>query len=327
MTKRPLSFLLLIAALVLVGLNLVMGHLTKRLPYYVRLQAIQNDPASNLLFVGNSLLDRHLDEPALIASAAAGGVSFHPLNSAIGGSEPPEQRLLFQYAVETHSGISTLVVGFYDFQLTVPDHSHVADLKGNRMVGMDHRFSYGEVVDAYNFGALDRLELSWARTLPMVANRASAWRDVELMRRSMAEIGMPAVAKNSMGRVEDFDALESGTPEAFDAKVIAFLATPESFNASFEAIFREARERKMSVVLLLMPMSPAHVNLYYKRPLWGQYLAAVESLATRRGIRIIDASDWMPVQSDFVDHLHMTQEVKAAFSERLGTELARTHAR
>jgi hypothetical protein len=60
-------------------------------------------------------------------------------------------------------------------------------------------------------------------------------------------------------------------------------------------------------------------ELYYARPPWRQYLAALEKLADRRGIRVIDASNWMPSQNDFVDHLHMTQQAAHDFSVRLGT--------
>lgn len=321
MTKRPMLLLASISALMLVGLNLGMASLSKRLPYHLKLESIRTAANPNLLFVGNSLLDHHLDEGALAASAAQGGVQFHVLNSALGATEPPEQRLLFQYAVETHPGISTLVVGFYDFQLTSPNRAHVADLKGNRMVAIDHRFPTREILAAYNFDFADRAELALDRALPMAANRASAWKQVELMRRSMAAVGMPAVATNSMGRVEDFAALEAGTPSAFDSQANAFLANPASFNSSFEAIFTEARDHGMKVVLVVMPMSPAHWESYYSRPLWPQYLGAVGKLASTRGIQVIDASRWLPLQSDFVDHLHMTQEAAHTFSERLGREL------
>ena len=240
--------------------------------------------------------------------------------------QPPEQRLLFHYAVQEHPGISTLVVGIYDFQLTAPDHSHLADLAGNRMVGIDHRFPSAEVVETYNFGARDRAELALVRALPMAANRSSAWKDVELLRRSMASIGMPAVATNSMGRVGDFAALEAGSSQIFDAQAQAFLADPEHFNTSYEAIFAQARKAKMNVAIVVMPMSPAHRAAFYARPLWGQYLQALERLSAGRDIRVIDASEWLPADGDFADHLHMTQDAAREFSLRIGCELPRAFA-
>lgn len=321
MNKHTLLPVTLAAIAMLAGLNVGMAALNHRLPYHLKLEAIRAAHEPNLLFVGNSLLDHHLDEGALADTAAERGAHFVSLNSALGASEPPEQRLLADYAFEQHPGISTLVVGFYDFQLTAGDHSHVADLKGNRMVGIDHRFSEAEVVDAYGFGAADRAELALTRAFPMAANRATAWKYVELLRRSMASFGMPKVATNSMGRVDDFAALEAGSTQLFDAQAEAFLADPERFNASYEAIFAQARRAKMDVAIVAMPMSPYHLAQFYARPLWGQYRNALEQLAAKRGIRVIDASRWLLAEGDFVDHLHLTQEAAREFSARLGKEL------
>lgn len=320
-TRHPLLPVLVTAAVMLVGLNVVIAALSYRLPYRMKLDAISKAPSPNLLFVGNSLLDHHLDENALVEAANAKGAHFVPLNAALGASEPPEQRLLFQYAEQKHPGITTLVVGFYDFQLTADKHFDADDLSGNRMVGIDHRFPTPEVVQAYSFNARNRAELALMRAVPMAANRASAWKNVELLRRSMASIGMPTVATNSMGRVDDFSTLEAGSAQIFDAQAQAFLANPRHFNASYEAIFAQARKANMRVVLMVMPMSPTHLASYYVRRPWSQYLQALNQLAATDDIQVIDASRWFPYENDFADHLHMKMEVAHAFSVRLGTEL------
>jgi len=321
MTSRPLLPVLLAAAIVLAALNLSMAGWSRRLPYRIKLEQILNAHNPNLLFIGNSLLDHRLDEDLFEQTALENGSHLVPLNAALGASEAPEQRLLFHYAVKIHPEISTLVVGFYDFQLTAPDSSRVGDLAGNRLVGIDPRFPLGEVVAAYNFGPKDRAELALLRTFPLAANRASAWKEVELLRRSMASIGMPPVAVNSMGRVDDFAALES-SPQYFDAQAGTFLADREHFNASYEAIFAQARRADMKVVILVMPMSPDHRAKFYARPLWGQYLQALDKLSAERGIRVIDASQWLLTQADFADHLHMTVDASREFSLRLGRELS-----
>src|ERR1022692_4737234 len=93
-----------------------------RLPYSRKLDAIRSAGDPNLLFVGNSLLDHHLDESEFMQAAAKFGSRFVPLNAALGATDPPEQRLLFQYAVAKHPGIRTVVVGIFDFQVTHADH-------------------------------------------------------------------------------------------------------------------------------------------------------------------------------------------------------------
>jgi hypothetical protein len=321
-TIRPLLPPLLTATLLLTALNLMIGAWSHRLPYYKKLEAIRTAQDPNLLFVGNSLLDGHLDEDALVQAARC--AHFRPLNTALGASQAPEQQLLFDYAVQNHSGVRTLVLGIFDFQLTAQEHSRLTDLIGNRMVGIDRRFPVSEVIAVYGFDRLDRLELQVMRRLPMAANRANAWKYVELLRRSMGAMGMPHAATNSMGRVDDFAALESGSVEIFDAQARTFLEHPDHFNSSYESILGRAHDAGMNVVIVAMPMSPSHCDIFYARPLWRQYRMALTALAGQRGVKVIDASNWMHSERDFDDHLHMTQEAAHDFSVRLGSELTRT---
>jgi hypothetical protein len=310
---------LLTGALMLATINLLIGAWSHRLPYFQELESVRTAQNPNLLFVGNSLLAGHLDEAALVQSAPEAG--FSPLNSALGATLPPEQQLLFDYAVRIHPDIRTVVVGIYDFQLTAPDHSRVTDLVGNRMVGFDRRFSVSEVAAVYGFGPLDKVEFEAMRMLPMAANRANVWKYVELLRRAMESMGMPHTATNSMGRVDDFAALEAGSVDAFDAQAQAFLQNPNRFNESYESIFNQAHRDGMKLVIVWMPMSPFHHRMFYSRPLWQKYQDAVDVLAGRRGIRVIDASNWMTSEDDFDDHLHMTKAAAHEFSIRLGSEL------
>jgi hypothetical protein len=264
-----------------------------------------------------------LDENAFVQAAQR--ARFRPLNAALAATQSPEQQLLFEYAVRSHSGIRTLVVGILDSQLTGEDHSRVVDLIGNRMVGVDPRFPVPEVQGAYGFTTLDCAELEALRSFPMAANRANAWKQVELLRRSMESMGMPQTAASSMGRAADFAAeIEFAQFDTLNAQAQSFVKHPDRFNTSYESIFRQARRCGMKVVIVLMPISPAHRALFYDRPLWRQYFAALVDLAHRRGFCFIDASQWMLLQQDFSDHLHMTPQTAHNFSVRLGFALARS---
>jgi hypothetical protein len=323
MTRRPLSLALLTAVILLIGLNLAIEARSHRLPVYRRLEAIRTSPDPNLLIVGNSLLEHSFDETAFVQ--AAPDAHFRPLNSALSSTSPPEQLLLFDYATSVHPGIRDLVVGVFDFQLTVPDHSRLADLAGNHSVGIDPRYPVSEVAEVYGFGKLERLEIQAARALPMIAYRSNVWMYVELLRRSMGEIGMPHSVTNSMGRADDFAALEADSVKIFDTQAKSFIDHPVNFNTSFESMFGQAQRGGIGIVIVVMPMSPYHRQRFYSRALWHQYLAAVADLARQRGIRVIDASDWMLPEQDFVDHLHMTHEAGSNFSARLGSVLAKPH--
>jgi len=322
-TKRnPLIILLLTACALLLLANLLIAAWGRHLVYARKLQTIRNASQPNLLIVGNSLFDGHLDESIFSGAARQCGVPFTPLNAALGAVQPAEQRLLFQYATDRFPAMHTLVVGMFDFQLTTDDSARPQDLTGNRMVAIDRTVPMNEVTEAYQFGPSQKLEVDFLRVTPMVANRANAWRYVELLRRAMAQMGMPQVAVNSMGRVEDFAALEALSPEEFDRDAQVFLGNPHHFNRSFEFIFDQAHAAHMRTVVLIMPISPVHRALFYSRPSWDRYRDAVESLAHSKNIEFIDASSWLPAPGDFVDNLHMSPSGVAAFSSRLGHTLA-----
>ncbi len=321
MISRPLQPTVLAAILFLLTANLLLAAWSHRFPYYRRLDEIRKAQDPNLLFVGNSLLDGNVDAPAIEEAAARHGVHLVPLNAALGATQPPEHLLLFDYSNRCHPGMRLLVLGIYDFQLSGSDAARPADLIGNRVLAVDRRFSFSEIASVYRFDPLQQAEFGSMRILPLLAYRTNAWKYTELLRRRMEAMGMPREASNRMGRVKDFDVLEAASVESFDAQARAFLAHP-AFNASYKTLFGEAARSGMKSVILVMPMSPSHRREFYARPAWTQYLRAVEILAKDQGIRCIDASDWMPAESDFADHLHMSKEAASRFSARLGGELA-----
>jgi hypothetical protein len=329
-SKRPRLTVLLIGVLLLTALNLLVGAWTHRLFYYKKLEEIRTARNPSLLFLGNSLLDTTVDNAALVE--AARNPRLKPLNAALGGTLPPEHRLLCEYALRTQPNIRTIVVGFYDFQITEPDNTRVSDLVGNRMVGIDQRFPIAEVASAYAFGPLDDLEIQGLRLLPIVANRGNAVayfemmrrsRYVERLRRSMESMSMLHVDPNTILDADGLPVIESADFDSFDASARAFIDHPDRFNPSYEAIFDKARDAGVNAVLLVMPVSPFHRAAYYSRSSWRDYLAALERLAARRNIRVIDASDWQPLPADFEDHLHMNRPGGHRFSMLLGSELSR----
>ena len=322
MLRRPLIALISTAAFLLIAINLLISLWSQRLPYSRAIEHIRDASQCNLLLIGNSLLDQHVDENSLTRAAAERGAVLDPLNAALGASQPPEQRLLFDYSLEHQAQVRMVAVGIFDFQLTAEDHSHPLDLTGNRVIGLDRRIEYKDVAETYGFGLRDRIELTILRHFPMAAYRTNAWRYVELLRRAMGANGLPQKSVNSMGRVDDFAALEASSVGAFDAEAQEFLSNPMRFNSSYEEIFSDAERKNIKPIIILMPMPPLHRRTYYDRPSWKAYMAALTSLANRRGISVLDASGWFSQPDDFVDHLHVSQGAAREFSYRLGLELA-----
>jgi hypothetical protein len=321
MSKRTLLLTFSLVILFGIGLNVAIGKWSVRAPARIKLQTVRDAQDPNMLFVGNSLLDGRLDTTALQQGMGDPRHSIRPLNAALGGSDPPVHRLITSYALRSHPSIRTLVVGVYDFQLTENDPHTPSELTGTRGLGQDSSFSSQEVAAAYGFDRLQEAEFVLLRPLKMVTYRENAWKYVELLRRSMDEMGMPHAATNRNGRVEDFAALEAGSSTVFDQKADDALHNGGMLNSSYSHIFDEAARHHLHVIVVVMPMSPSHWDRYYSRPSWNHYLEVEDKLLRAKGIQVIDASRWFPLQTAFVDSLHMTPESATEFSKRLGTQL------
>src|SRR3954453_12948795 len=234
MPKRSLVPLGIVALLLIVILDAFFGGFwSHHQPYFRKLRSIESAAEPNLLFIGNSLLDSRVDETLFAAAASERGKSFRTVNTALGGIPPQEQRLLSEYALYRHPHIRTLVVGIFDFQLTAKDHTGPWNLIGNGLAALDPAVPISEVADAYNLGQVDLLQVRVQRALPFVPNRFSAWKAVELLRRSMGEIGMPHAQTSNLGRASDFASLEAAAGSDFDAKAYQFLQHPSGFNSSY----------------------------------------------------------------------------------------------
>ncbi len=320
--RHQLAVFVMTCLLILFGGNELMSRWSHRLPYRRKLVEIAHTSNANLLFVGNSLLDGYIDEAKLESAAYQHGVILRGLNAALGATQPPEQELLFEDAIEHQPSLRTVVIGAYDLQLTSDVPTRVDDLVGNRMVAIDSVFSMREVQAVYRFDPGQKLAVELMRALPLVANRGSAWRDVEMLRRRMAQVGMPPVATNSMGRAADFDALEAGSVTKFDEEVQQFLSSQQRFNSPYRSILQQAHDHGLRVVILIMPTSPFHRQTFYARSSWKEYLEALRKMAAEEQITLIDASGWMSDPHDFVDHLHLAPRAVGAFSTTLGATLA-----
>ena len=316
--RRPFFALLLTAAAFFVAANLFIAPRSHRMPYHVDLDNIEAPANPNLLILGNSLL-LDVGTNQLDNAAAQAGLHAVTLNTALSGSEAPEQRLLFEYGLQRHPSLSILVVGFYDFQLTKTDHAGVGDLIFGRQVGIDPRLPLHEVAAAYRFGPLRTIELGIVRDVPLLAYRAGAWGRVARIRRALANLGIPGTAER------DDEGLEAPTGNAFDQEAMAFVQHPGHFNSGFQAIFQQARAHGMQIVAVVMPMSPEHMSNFYSRPSWPQYLSAIQASTRVQGLpfHLIDASRWEPGKSSFVDNVHMTPAAAENFTWRLGSALAR----
>ena len=331
-TVRSARLLAIILVLAFVVANLLTSRWSHRLIYRKQLEIIRTAQNPNLIFVGASTVAGGVKTDAFVQGAK--GAFFRPLNAALGAAGPPEQRLLFQYAIRSHPGIKELVLGFGDFQITEPQHTELGDLTGNRMVGFDWRFPLSEVSTVYGFNQLEQAELEGLRSVPVIAIRRNFLQYVETlhdsryfdsMRRRLESWGLLRAGSSDSENLKNYAMAAAATPEGFDAHARAFIAHPDHFSADFESILSQAQNAGMSVVLVVMPMSPTHRAAFYSRPLWRQYVGTLSALCARRGIRFIDAGEWNPSAQDFKDEFHLNDQGAQKFSLRLGAEFALPH--
>jgi hypothetical protein len=313
MRSRPLFTIAAISLAAFVLGNLLLVRWSRKFAFREVLNDIQTSRHPDLLFVGNSLLQGHIDTLALERGAAQ---TFTPLNTSLGATDAHALALIALYALRQHPEIRTMVVGFYDYQLTEQVSVTPYELSGNQGVAFDRRIPVAEMISVYGFNRVQTAEFFLFRSFPMAADRLNVWKYAELLRRSMGSMGMPPPkAKQGMWTIHP--------AEYYVQQPQLFLNDPTHFNTSYERIFSQASANRVHVILVLMPISPLHRTVFYAHDNWKAYQAGLEELAHKRGFGFIDASAWLPESNDFQDALHMTPSVTAEFSRHLGAELVK----
>jgi hypothetical protein len=266
--------------------------------------------------IGNSLVGAGFDEAALDR-----GMNLKPdrgaVNLALGASSPVEQLLFLRYALRNRIHPRVLVYGFYDLQLTTPISLSTSDFVGNRAVLYYLEPEYARTF--YHLSFRDRIEFEVGRHFPMMVDRGAIWAKVERVRRAISQEGMPEEESNRFGRLADLLLLEASSAAEFVAQCNT--AATRDLIAPVREIVRQAKQAGAEVVFVEMPMRPEHVRTFYQTSAWERYSAHVRSLVLAEGATFLDASTWEDDASMFADHLHLTPQGAAQFSQRLGEQL------
>jgi hypothetical protein len=313
LSKYRLFSMLCVFGIALIAINAAVAVLTRNsLPRRVMARARQAKNAS-VIAIGNSLTAAGFDESAFDSGFGAEREK-GSVNAGLGASSPVEQLLLFRYALAQGMQPRMLVYGFYDLQLTEPLKFATRDFIGNRDMLYYVEPEYG--LRFYQLSWRDRAEFEAMRHFPMMVDRSAIWAKVELLRRRLARTGMRAEEVNRFGRAGDFTLLESSDTAEFVRK--CDVGTQEDLSEPVHELIQEAKEARIKVVFVEMPMTPRHLRFFYDTRAWEQYRAHLSSLLAQQGVIYIDASRWMAGEQMFADPLHLTEAGAAQFSERLG---------
>jgi hypothetical protein len=317
LTKRQL---ILSAAVLLAGLvfmNLLIVFLTRNSrPRQVMRHARQSQSAS-VVALGNSLVAAGFDEAAFDSGAGLSAPR-GSANLGLGATTPVEHLLLLRYALSHGIRPHLVLYGFYDFQLTTPVQFTTSELFGNHAM-----LYYVEPLYARRFYSLplhDAFQFRAMHSLPMFADRGAIWAKVEILRRAIAQQGMPAELSNSMGRAADFSLLEAADTNDFRRQCEAGLNLP--LIPPVSELLRQAHDLGVTVAVVEMPMREQHRRIFYRTACWSQYTTHIRNLLAPFGAIYVDASGWIQDESLFDDPLHLSEGGAAQFSQRLGGVLA-----
>lgn len=110
----------------------------------------------------------------------------------------------------------------------------------------------------------------------MPSERGAVWGKVELVRRAISQQGMPAEARNQFGRAGDVTLLEAKSRDEFEQHCAA--ASQTTLNAPVAEIIREAQEKGIRVVFIVMLLTPRRVRLSYGATAWASYQQHIRQL-------------------------------------------------
>jgi hypothetical protein len=310
-----------VALAILAGYNLAIARLAHTSQRQRALAAVEQvSPATECVFLGNSLVEAGCDVEAFAAAWPRAEHAPATVNLALGATTPVEHYLILRRAFERGLRPKLLVYGFFDDQLNASVAGDWSDLVGNRA------FSYyfpERAAELYAPGStLKRWELEFTDRVPMLAERSSLWTQVELLRRRFDEVGMPKKKTNRFGRVDDFGALEAKDVESFNRRCAAVIDRDVGFSKPVGEIVRLAREHGTRVVLVEMPMPTRHRAAFYSTPAWARMRAYLQNLASANEATYIAASDWVRDDAKFEDATHLNEAGAKFFSGELAKTIA-----
>ena len=280
---------------------------------------VRQSTGAQAIALGNSLIGVGFNEPSFDAGMGLDKQS-GSISLAMGGSSGIEQLLMLRYALQQGMRPRIVLFGFFDFTLTHPLEYTTRDLIGNRALLYYMEPEYARRF--YHLSLHDRAEFEIMRHFELFVDRGTVWERIELVRRALAQQGMPPEPASAMGRSVDFAMLEYPSAPAFIAE--CGRASRNPLIPAVREIALQAEAAGAKVYFVEMPMPPDHVQMFYDQPQWSAgYRVHLQQMLGGLGAAYIDASHWMPDEDSFQDPLHLTYAGAQEFSRRLGESLRR----
>jgi hypothetical protein len=317
MSRTVLTTTLLLFMLAMGVVNVGIHLMARHSPAHLKVSQLEASSGVACIGVGNSLMDSGFRAGDFAREAARRGHECPSINAALGATYPVEHLMLLLHTLHHGANPRVVIYGFYGFQLTDTPQLRVADLMGNRSIGL--YLDRDTAREFYVWPLSSRLAFEVLGELPMFVERGNAYRRVELLRRSIHHWGQDTT--NPEPAVLDaFTALEADSEAAFIERCLRETKSQASLSQPILRMLKEARLHGSRIPFILMPMPSRHRERFYHHPEWAAYIGHVTRLLAHEGAELVDASRWMD-DASFVDALHMNPNGAAAFSVRLAQEL------
>src|SRR5215467_6293532 len=265
-TLRQFAATLVVCCALLAAANLAVERLTARTVSRRLLAETRGASNAQIIALGNSLMRSGFVADTFTA-ADSSNAKPTAFNLALGASTPVEQLLLLRTGLRSFTKPRLLLYGFYDFQLTDPVSFSNADIIGNHdiLYYQEPEFARG----FFEMTRYDTVAFEMTRRFPLLTERGAVWAKVELLRRSIAQQGMPAQSRNRFGRAADFTLLEAKDRDEFEQHCLR--ASLGGLNAPVSEIIREAQQHGTRSVFVVMPLPPKHIQMFYETAAWSAY--------------------------------------------------------
>lgn len=297
--RRRLAQLAIVVAAGLVTLNVGITVIERNNPTRILAARLQQPSNNDYLFLGNSLIAAGIDTDVCTKQR------LKCMNAGIDSTESSEHAAITQEAIA--SGVrGKLIYGFMDLTLS---ESPEPGWKGNRAIAF--QLKHVNIPESYGLKGLSRYEFILRQNVPLLTYQDSLWAKVE--RKS---------ATNTVGRSDDFSALEDGSAERFAARVRKAMAKTSLLCPEVMRLLNTATKDGREVVFVVMPIPAKHRNAYYRTSEWQAYLDRLATELDAMGARLVNM-DEMALDSDFADAVHLSPTGATAFTEFLLPELER----
>lgn len=228
------------------------------------------------------------------------------------------EHLVFADRAATASRKAEIVVyGFFDFQLMETDPPSLIS---------NGAFAYYQnpvlASRFYTSNPVERFLFVCTGSIPLLTERTIVWEKVEKFRRKVGRIGLPAAEASELGRVEDFAIPEAKQYDGVTSHSRVHLRSNVLFSPETFAFIKTAHRISPRIVFVAMPTSLRHRNIFDRVREWDVLKTRQKQCLREEGIDYLDASDWIPDQSDYVDDIHLNRHGAELFSGRLDEWLA-----